>query len=118
MNHEIIFRPSGVKVVVGHGTSVLAAARKAGVHIPTRCGGKMGCLMCKISVDEEAGKQLSRPAESEKRKLGSLVQQGVRLACQSKIHGSLAVSIPEDRLKAAIRKQLEAARQGEKDELW
>ncbi|MWV44729.1 2Fe-2S iron-sulfur cluster binding domain-containing protein [Paenibacillus sp. HJL G12] len=118
MNHEIIFNPTGKKAVVSHGTSVLAAAHRAGVHIPTRCGGKMGCLMCKVHVDEAAGKRLSRPAESEKRKLGSLIQQGVRLACQSKIEGNLTVSVPEDKLKAAIRKQLEAARQEDEDELW
>jgi len=118
MKHEITFRPSGKKAVVSHGTSVLAAAHRAGVHIPTRCGGKMGCLMCKINVDEEARGMLSRPAESEKRKLGSLVHQGVRLACQSKIEGPVTVDIPEDKLKAAIRKQLEAARQEDQDQLW
>lgn len=118
MNHEITFRPSGKKAVVSQGTSVLAAARRAGVHIPTRCGGKMGCLMCKIHVDPSAASQLSMPAASEKRKLGMLVSQGVRLACQSRIEGPVTVDVPEDKLKAAIRKQLEAARQGEQDELW
>ncbi|MDR0270297.1 2Fe-2S iron-sulfur cluster-binding protein [Paenibacillus sp.] len=118
MNHEITFKPSGKKAVVSQGTSVLAAARRAGVHISTRCGGKMGCLMCKIEVDAEAEKRLSQPGEPEKRKLGSLVHQGIRLACQSKIEGTVTVSIPEDKLKAAIRKKLEAARKGEPDELW
>ncbi|BFH61776.1 2Fe-2S iron-sulfur cluster-binding protein [Paenibacillus azoreducens] len=118
MKHEITFNPSGKKVVVSRGTSVLAAARRAGVHIPTRCGGKMGCLMCKIEVDQTAEKRLSPPEEPEQRKLGSLVRQGIRLACQAKIEGTVTVSIPEDKLKAAIRKKLEAAREGESDELW
>ncbi|GIO30858.1 MULTISPECIES: 2Fe-2S iron-sulfur cluster-binding protein [Paenibacillus] len=118
MKHEITFRPSGKKAEVSRGTTVLAASFRAGVHIPTRCGGKMGCLMCKIEVDEAAKAQLSPPSEQEQRKLGSLVHQGVRLACQSKIEGTVAVTIPEDKLKAAIRKQLEAARRQDRDDLW
>lgn len=118
MNHEITFKPSGKKATVSRGTSVLAAAQRAGVYIPTRCGGKMGCLMCKIQVDETAAKHLSHAAASEQRKLGSLVEQGYRLACQSKIVGTVTVTVPEDKLKAAIRRQLEAARQEREDELW
>jgi len=118
MKHEVTFKPSGKKTAVSRGTTVLAASRKAGVHIPTRCGGKMGCLMCKIEIDAATKEQLSPPSEAEKRKLGSLVHQGIRLACQSKIEGAVTVTIPEDRLKAAIRKQLEAARQQDQDDLW
>lgn len=118
MKHEITFKPSGKKTAVSPGTTVLEASRRAGAPIPTRCGGKMGCLMCKIEVDDQAKEQLSPPSEAESRKLGSLIHTGIRLACQSKIEGAVTVTIPEDKLKAAIRKQLEAARQRDQEDLW
>ncbi|GAB6990319.1 2Fe-2S iron-sulfur cluster-binding protein [Paenibacillus pini] len=119
MDYDIEFRPSGKKVKVRAGLPVLDAARRAGVPIPTRCGGKMGCLMCKVEAQGEDGKKLSAPKEAELRKLGSLANQGIRLACQAKVEGSVTVTVPEDRLKAAIRKQLEAAKNCDNDDtLW
>ncbi|MNJ48250.1 hypothetical protein D3C77_434400 [compost metagenome] len=70
--------------------------------------------MCKVKVDEEHGKALTPPTASELRKLGPLLEQGVRLACQAKICGDTAVNVPEDPLKAAIRKQLEQRN----EDLW
>jgi len=119
VDHTITFKPAGKHIKVRHGTSVLNAARNCGVHIPTRCGGKAGCLMCKIEVSGQHSLALSPIADVEKRKLGSLVNDGIRLSCQSLIQGDVEVNIPEDRLKAAIRKQLEAARNKDfEDELW
>jgi 2Fe-2S ferredoxin len=48
-------------------------------------------------------------------KLGGLERQGVRLACQAKVTGSVIVEVPEDPLKAAIRKQLDKPNG---DSLW
>ncbi|MNJ67226.1 Na(+)-translocating NADH-quinone reductase subunit F [compost metagenome] len=93
---------------------MLHAARDARVHIATRCGGNAGCLMCKVKVDEEYRGALSSPTAAELRKLGPLLEEGIRLACQSKICGAAEVSLPEDPLKAAIRKQLEQR----DDDLW
>ncbi|GIP48569.1 hypothetical protein J53TS2_21600 [Paenibacillus sp. J53TS2] len=113
---RITFLPLGKTVQVRPGTSVLRAAREAKIHIATRCGGNAGCLMCKIQVDPEQAVSLSPPSDAERRKLGPLLEQGVRLACQAGVRGEVAVRLPEDPLKAAIRKQLE--RQREDEELW
>ncbi|WP_246246440.1 2Fe-2S iron-sulfur cluster-binding protein [Paenibacillus lemnae] len=102
--------PQGKTITVRHGVSILEAARKAGIHIATRCGGKMGCLMCKVTLPEEQQKNLLPPKEGERRKLGSLLEKGTRLSCQSMVQHDVIVLIPEDPLKAAVRKQLEAAR--------
>ena len=119
MEYEVRFEPDGKKIKVREGTRVLDAARRAGVTIPTRCGGKMGCLMCKVTIDTEkdpANRACCLPArEAELRKLGSLADKGVRLACQTVVTGPLHVTVPEDPLKAAVRKQLEAARNREDD---
>ncbi|WP_145131974.1 2Fe-2S iron-sulfur cluster-binding protein [Paenibacillus sp. Y412MC10] len=119
MNHKVTFQPSGKSVLVREGISLLHAARDAGVYIPTRCGGKMGCLMCKVQVDAASAGQLTPPAEAEKRKLGSLIRSGTRLSCQATVRGAVTVTVPEDKLKAAVRKQLEAARNRDReDDLW
>lgn len=105
------------KVKVRPHTNVLDASRRAGVRIPTRCGGKAGCLMCKIIVPSEERDHCSAPEPKEIRKLGtSMIEQGYRLSCQARITNHIKVMIPEDPLKAAIRKQLEAARNRESDD--
>lgn len=72
--------------------------------------------MCKVQVDREQASALSPPSAAERRKLGPLLEQGVRLACQANVRGEAVVRLPEDPLKAAIRKQLE--RQREEEDLW
>ena len=113
MNVKIRFLPEDVEISVKKGTTLLRAAQKAKVSIRTRCGGRAACLMCKVKVQN---KHSCSPVEAkEARKLGSLVEEQYRLACQTKVISSTAiVEIPEDPLKAAIRKQLSA----EKEELW
>lgn len=114
----VTFQPDGRKALVKHGTSLLEAARRAGVHITTRCGGKAGCMMCKVNVEASSEAALRPPGDAERRKLGSLLEDGVRLACQAAVWNDLTVHTPEDPLKAAVRRRLEAARRGEEDELW
>ncbi|WP_410768348.1 2Fe-2S iron-sulfur cluster-binding protein [Fontibacillus sp. BL9] len=115
METQITFLPLKKTLKVRPGTSVLLASRKSRVHIPTRCGGNAGCLMCKVEVEPADKAALTPPTEAERRKLGPLLDQGIRLACQANIIGSAIVKLPEDPLKAAIRKQLE--RQNDED-LW
>ncbi|MEK4511586.1 2Fe-2S iron-sulfur cluster binding domain-containing protein [Paenibacillus anaericanus] len=116
MEYQIKFIPQGRTLKVRPGTSVLRAAREARVFISTRCDGHAGCLMCKVEVEPEHESALTPPSDAELRKLGPLLDQGIRLACQAQICGSAEVRLPEDPLKAAIRKQLE--RQKENDDLW
>ncbi|TCZ81224.1 2Fe-2S iron-sulfur cluster binding domain-containing protein [Paenibacillus albiflavus] len=112
---EVTFLPDGKKAKVRQGTTLLDASRRANVVIRTRCGGRAGCLMCKVRVDAENQAGLSEPAINERQKLGSELSSGVRLSCQARIQGNVTVTIPEDPLKSAIRKQLEKQRQ---DDDW
>jgi 2Fe-2S ferredoxin len=114
----VVFQPGGRRAVVNRGVTLLEAARKAGLTIATRCGGKAGCLMCKVTVDRQHAEGVKPPGEAERRKLGSAVDNGQRLACQTAVWGDVTVTVPEDPLKAAVRRKLEAARRGEEDELW
>ena len=114
----VMFQPGNHKAVVPRGVSLLEAARKAGVVITTRCGGKAGCLMCKVNVGDQDAAAVRPAGEIERRKLGSLIHSGMRLACQTAVWEDLTVTVPEDPLKAAVRRKIEAARLGEDDKLW
>lgn len=114
--HLVTFQPDNRSISVRPGTTLLDASRRAGVHIRTRCGGVAGCLMCKVHVADEQLEFLQSPTLAESRKLGSQLADGLRLSCQARTKGNVIVTIPEDPLKAAIRKKL--AEQQEEDNDW
>ncbi|SDC40076.1 ferredoxin, 2Fe-2S [Paenibacillus sp. UNCCL117] len=115
MKAEILFKPDGKTVQARPGTSLLDAARRAGVAIRTRCGGKAACLMCKVQVAPDAQQGLQPMNTNESLKLGSLAEEGFRLACQAKATGKagVCVLVPEDPLKSAVRRQLERQQEEE-----
>ncbi|MBD2845175.1 (2Fe-2S)-binding protein [Paenibacillus sp. IB182496] len=108
MSVWIQFLPGGQKTAVRPGTTVLEAARRARIALPTRCGGKAGCLMCKVYDRGNSG--LSAPSDKERAKLAGAAAD-LRLGCQAKIIGPSTVEVPEDPLKAAVRRQLERQRE-------
>lgn len=114
MNGEVTFWPSGRTVKVKPGTTLLDAARRANISIPTRCGGKAACFMCKVNV--RPGSELQPISDNERRKLSGL-EDHIRLGCQAKVAGKVHVDVPLDPLRAAVARQL--ARQAEEnDDLW
>jgi 2Fe-2S ferredoxin len=113
MGAQVTFLPDRKSINVRPGTTILDASRKARVQIRTRCGGKAACLMCKVIVKDADASCLAPMNQNERLKLGGLQEQGYRLACQAKIMGNVTVTLPEDPLKAAIRKQLELQREEE-----
>ncbi|MFC5403826.1 2Fe-2S iron-sulfur cluster-binding protein [Cohnella soli] len=111
----VTFLPDGTKIAVRPGTTLLEASRRAGVAIRTRCGGVAGCLMCKVNVPVDYAGAFHSPTAAETYKLGpQQLSEGYRLSCQAKITGDATVVVPEDPLKAAIRKKL--AEQNEDDD--
>jgi len=54
------FEPNGLKVKVCPGTTLLEAARKAGIYLSSICGGDGYCGKCKVIVNE--GQFHSRPS--------------------------------------------------------
>jgi len=114
---RVMFLPDRRAVEVRPGTTLLEASRRARVAIRTRCGGMASCLMCKVGVPPAQASALQEPGPAERRMIGPLLQEGVRLSCQARVRSDVTVTIPEDPLKAAIRKKLEE-QQRERDELW
>ncbi|WP_374016964.1 2Fe-2S iron-sulfur cluster-binding protein [Paenibacillus thiaminolyticus] len=118
MGTRVTFMPAGKAIEIARPTTILAAARQAGVAVRTRCGGKAGCLLCKVNVSGDAH-AVTAPTPPEVRKMGMEETLGPRLACQVRLSGragSVKVEVPEDPLKALVHRKLEEQR-GE-DTLW
>ncbi|MFZ2147508.1 MAG: ASKHA domain-containing protein [Sedimentisphaerales bacterium] len=86
----IQFEPSGVKVKVFSGTSLLEAAHRAGIYLSSVCGGDGYCGKCKVIIDQ--GQFHSRPSllltPEESR-------ENIVLACQTKVLSDLTVTVPK-----------------------
>src|SRR5210317_52735 len=90
MAKTVHFLPDDVKVTVKEGENLLDAAANAGVYIHAFCGGEGVCGKCKIQIEqgEVSATQATQLKSAE-------IEQGFRLACQSKVVTDLVVKIPE-----------------------
>jgi ferredoxin len=79
--------PLGVEFGARAGESIMAAAKRAGYHWPTVCGGMGSCRTCFVKVIHGLG-ELPQPSPYEEEGLRSLKNvvaniEVVRLACQT-----------------------------------
>lgn len=80
-------------LVVRGGSPLLFSLMEEGIFIPSACGGKGTCAYCKVKVLEGGGPVLL----TETPYLTTEEVEGhVRLSCQVKVRGDLAIEIPED----------------------
>jgi len=81
------------------GQTLLAALAERGVYVPSGCGGQGTCGICKVTVASGGGALLA----TERAHIGRReAEAGVRLACQVKVRGDLAVELPAEIL--AVRR--------------
>lgn len=94
----VTFQPSGVKVEVEPGASVLEAGLSQGVAIQTTCGGKASCRDCRVIV-LEGSQSLGPVTFAEERALGNVFFiTRERLSCQSRVLGEgVVVEVPPPR---------------------
>jgi Na+-transporting NADH:ubiquinone oxidoreductase subunit F len=99
---EMVFRNYGPceitindekKITVEGGIDLLSALVSEKIFIPSACGGRSTCGMCKVKVLEGSG--LVLPTEEphlnkEER------ENGTRLSCQVKVRSNIRIEIPED----------------------
>ncbi len=104
----ITFLPDDIKITAASHLSVLQMGTQARVRIPTRCNGVAGCLMCKVLVHQQGA--MNPVTEVEKHKLGPLIDQGYRLACQCKAIANVTVTVPQDKLRSVVEAQLDQLR--------
>ena len=102
--HRVVFTPIGIETTAGEGSTVLDAARAAGVDIDSVCGGRGLCGRCQVVPGigqfakwglASAASALSGPGPTEldyrgRRPLG----QGHRLSCQAAVVGDVMIDIP------------------------
>jgi Na+-transporting NADH:ubiquinone oxidoreductase subunit F len=80
-------------VQVPVGVKLLAALDRAGLRLPSACGGRGTCGQCKVQVRK--GRGAATPVESallSRREIST----GTRLACQLAIHGDLDICVPDE----------------------
>ncbi len=81
------------KLTVEGGGTLLNTLKEAGIFIPSACGGRGSCGLCKCKVTEGGGDHL--PTEltfisKDEQKLG------IRLSCQLKVKRNMSLEIPEE----------------------
>ncbi len=81
------------EIKVKGGGNLLSALASEKIFIPSACGGRGSCGLCKVRVVEGGGQILptEEPYLTEEEK-----RDDVRLACQVKIKNDMLISIPEE----------------------
>jgi Na+-transporting NADH:ubiquinone oxidoreductase subunit F len=81
------------ELTVEGGATLLAGLTSRDLFIPSACGGRGSCGLCKCKVLEGGGPLL--PTE-EPHLTPQDLAAGLRLACQIKLRGDVAIEIPEE----------------------
>ncbi|MCK5564858.1 MAG: DUF4445 domain-containing protein [Planctomycetes bacterium] len=87
---HIRFEPSGLKVAVPEGATVLDAARKAEVYIGSICGGDGYCGKCKVAINDGQFRTKTTTLLTQQE-----VRENVVLACQTTILSDMTITIPK-----------------------
>ncbi len=75
------------------GASLLTTLANQEIYIPSACGGKGTCGVCKVKVLEGGGAML--PTEQSHISRGE-AREGVRLSCQVKVKNDLKIEVPPE----------------------
>ena len=97
---QVLFTPSGRRHTVAIGSTVLDAARDAGVDLDSVCGGRGICGRCQIEIGSApwvTGVGLSEPGETERDYRGRRpLLTGRRLGCAAHILSDVVIDVPPD----------------------
>jgi Na+-transporting NADH:ubiquinone oxidoreductase subunit F len=75
------------------GSNLLMALSNSKIFLPSACGGKGSCAMCKCQVFEGGGDILPSELTHIKR---AEAKEGWRLSCQVKVRGPMKVKVPDE----------------------
>lgn len=99
----VTFQPLGRTVRVRPGTRVMEAAMEAGIALDLPCGGDGICRKCRVVIRQGAG----NPGPAEERAFHQEdLARGLRLACQTLVHGPMTVEVPESSVQASYHQIL------------
>jgi 2Fe-2S ferredoxin len=96
---KVTIQPLDLVLEAREGATIMEAAHAHGLYWPTTCGGQGICTSCACTVDSGA-ENLDPMGRSETRTLTSemsldsdeLARRGIRLACQARVRGDVAVT--------------------------
>jgi len=86
------FEPAGCRVQCAAGTSLLEAARLAGLPLASVCGGEGFCGRCLVRVVSGAVSALTATERDELEP--EQLAEGFRLACLTRVEGDVKVDVP------------------------
>ena len=106
----VVFAPAGARVEVPEGTTVLAAARRAGVDLDSVCGGRGVCGRCQVIPTAGAVGPWSATEAAYVARRGPLAA-GRRLGCSVAVEADMTIDVPPDSQvhRPVVRKDLAAA---------
>lgn len=81
------------KLTVDGGKPLLNTLKEAGIFIPSACGGRGSCGLCKCKVTEGGGDYLPTELTFISKEEQT---QGIRLSCQLKVKRDMHLEIPEE----------------------
>lgn len=94
MSFEVRFAPSGRRIRVAAGTTLLHAVRRAGLPLAGACGAEGLCARCGVIVLAGAEALTAEGAEEAQAKARNRVDPAQRLACRLAVEGDLEVTTP------------------------
>lgn len=90
---KVLFPQYGVEVKVEEGTTILEAARKAGIGIRSVCGGKGLCGKCKVLV---ISGNINHRVKDEALLKEDEIRRGYALACMANVLSDVEVIVPPE----------------------
>lgn len=94
VEYDVRFLPSNVTIRVATGTSLLAAARSAGLPIASACFGDGLCARCGVKIVEGARGVAAEGGAEVRAKYANRVDPGLRLACRVEVACDLTITAP------------------------
>lgn len=91
--HEVIF-PGDLKLTVEDGTTLKEVMNDAGINFDFPCGGRGRCGKCLVRITAGVGEAL---AEEKKKLTEEQLEEGIRFACITKVHGNMTVEFLSDK---------------------
>lgn len=85
------FEPTGTEVQVPCGTTLLDAARRAGLPLASGCGAEGLCARCGLEILEGAGAFAAEAEDERRSKLRNRVDPRQRLACRAVLRADARV---------------------------
>ncbi|WP_175469442.1 ASKHA domain-containing protein [Desulfoluna spongiiphila] len=91
--HTLTLLPGRRVIVCRDGDLIAPALASAGIFLRTDCGGKGICGKCRVTLSETSLNRVSHNGDDEK--------SPHRLACRTRIHGDISLTIPAATLMTA-----------------